>query len=44
MITEGIEMIIVVVWKNVLIFVAHAREVHVMRPDDEREETDAEVA
>ena len=40
MTTDGIEMIIVVVWKNALIVGAHAGEEHVVRPHDERHEAE----
>ena len=40
MMTDGIEMIIVVVWKNVLMRRAHAGQIHVVRPDDERQEAE----
>ena len=42
MITDGIEMIIVVVWKNVRDRRAHAGQIHVVRPDDERQEADGQ--
>ena len=40
MITDGIEMIIVVVWKKVAIARAHPGQIHVVRPDDERHEAE----
>ena len=39
-ITDGIEMIIVVVWKKALTVGAHAGQVHVVRPDDEGQEAE----
>ncbi len=42
MMTDGIEMIIVVVWKNVAHRRAHAGQIHVMRPNDEGEEAEHE--
>ena len=41
-ITDGIEISSVVVWKNALTARAHARQPHVMRPHDERQESDHE--
>ena len=40
MMTDGMEMIIVVVWKKVAMRGAHAGQIHMMRPDDERQEAD----
>ena len=42
MMTDGIEMIIVVVWKNALTDRAHAGQPHVVGPDDEGEKTEHE--
>ena len=42
MMTDGIEMIIVVVWKNALTDGAHAGQPHVVGPDDEGEEPENE--